>query len=97
MEYFKNVNYPNKTIMRLTKNITGVYATNKALQMVNTKYVVIVNNDVLVTPKWLTNLLECADRDPKIGMVCPVSTNVSCGQEENLGGFDTIDEMIERA
>lgn len=97
MEYFKNVNYPNKTIMRLTKNITGVYATNKALQMVNTKYVVIVNNDVLVTPKWLTNLLECADSDPKIGMVCPVSTNVSCGQEENLGGFDTIDEMIERA
>lgn len=97
IDYFKNVDYSDKTIVRSTKNIGNVYSLDKALQMANTKYVAVVNNDVLVTPRWLDNLLKCAESDSKIGMVCPVSTNVSCGQEVDLGGFDTIDEMIEKA
>lgn len=97
MDYFKSVDYSDKTIVRSTKNIGNVYSLDKALQMADTKYVVVVNNDVLVTPRWLSNLMKCAESNPKIGMVCPVSTNVSCGQEVDLGGFSTIDEMIEKA
>lgn len=97
MDYFKSIDYVDKTIIRFTKNITGVYAIDKVMHMVDTKYLVIVNNDVLVTPKWLYNLKKCADSDSRIGMVCPVSTNITCGQEENLGGFHTIEEMLTKA
>lgn len=97
MDYFESVEYADKTIIRMTKNITAVYGLDKVMHMVDTKYVVIVNNDVLVTPSWLHNLLKCANSDPKIGMVCPVSTNVGCGQEIDLGGFGTINEMIKKA
>jgi GT2 family glycosyltransferase len=36
-------------------------ARNIGLQLVKTEYVVFVDNDVVVTPGWLTNLVNCAE------------------------------------
>lgn len=36
-------------------------ARNTGLAQVNTKYVVFVDNDVIVSPGWLENLIKCAD------------------------------------
>lgn len=96
-EYFKSVEYEPKTIMRVTKNITGVFAVNTVIRMLKAKYLVIVNNDVIVTENWLDNMLKCAESDEKIGIVCPVSTNISNRQEEDLGGFSDLEEMQKKA
>lgn len=97
LEYFESINYENKTVIRMTKNITGVYAMDKILHGLECKYLVIIPNDVIVTQNWLENLLVCAESDESIGMVSAVSTNVSNLQTETLGGFSCIEEMQMKA
>lgn len=96
-EYFESIQYENKSIIQVTKNISGVFCTNYTLTKLNAQYYVIVPNDLVVTPNWLTNLLICAKSDSKIGMINPVSTNVSNCQFENMGGFSSYEEMVEKA
>lgn len=96
-EFFESVEYEPKRIVRMTKNITGVLSVNTVFRLATPKYFVIVNSDIIVTKNWLNNLLACAESDAKIGVICPVSTNISNRQEETLGGFANLDEMQEKA
>lgn len=97
MEYYKTISYKNTKILRISKNITGVLAVNEVMKLIKTEYMVIVNNDIVLTPNWLKNILICVESDKNIGMVCPVSTNISNGQWEDLGGFSTEEEMEKKA
>ncbi|MGN1481234.1 glycosyltransferase family 2 protein [Porcipelethomonas sp.] len=96
-DYFESVEYPKKRVIRFSKNITGVYAVNATMHLLKTKYIVLVNNDVIVTSRWLENLLICAESDESIGMIVPASTNISNLQFESLGGFESIEEMQDKA
>jgi O-antigen biosynthesis protein len=40
-------------------------------------YVVLINSDVVVVPGWLERLLKCADSDPQIGAVNPLTNHAS--------------------
>lgn len=97
LDYFQSLSYEWKKIFRANKNITGVFTLNEMVRRIHDKYFAIVANDIIVTKNWLSNLLRCMESDPKIGMVCPVSTNVSNRQEEALGGFSSLEEMQENA
>ena len=46
---------------------------NLGLARVETPYVCFLNNDILVPPGWLEELLRVAESDPSIGTVCPAS------------------------
>jgi GT2 family glycosyltransferase len=46
-----------------------------------TKYVLLLNNDTIVTAAWLTRMLRAMESDPAIGMVGPVSNFVSGPQQ----------------
>lgn len=96
LEYFRSVKYENKVIYHITKNIGGPFACYISLQHFSSKYYVLIPNDVIVTSRWLNNLLICMESDPAIGFVTPVSSNVSNLQEVNLS-FSTIDEMQKKA
>lgn len=97
LDYFKSVDYENKVIVRVTRNVIGTLPFNRLVFEITTPYVVLIPNDVIVTKNWLENLLECACSDPKIGMVVPASTNISNMQEEYLEGFSDLDEMQRKA
>ncbi len=47
-------------------------ARNLGLHQVNTEYVVFIDNDVIVTPGWLDNLLQCA-QETQATVVCPLT------------------------
>ncbi len=97
LEFYKSIDYESKKIIKITKNISAVFAMNAMMHSVTSEYFVFVNNDVIVTRNWLKNLLICAESNPKIGVVCPVSTNISNNQDETLGGFDDLEEMQVKA
>ena len=97
LEFFKSVDYEPKKIIRITKNITGVFAVNRLIHQLTSEYFAIVNNDIIVTKNWLKNLIICMDSDPKIGAACPVSTNISNNQLEVLEGFSDLEEMQKKA
>jgi len=53
---------------------------NQGIKIAKGDEVLLLNNDVIVTPKWLINLLEALYSSEQIGAVGPV-TNLAPGQE----------------
>jgi GT2 family glycosyltransferase len=93
LDYYKSIEHPRKKIIRVTKNI-GAY--DPSWDHLTGRYIVSIPNDVYVTENWLANMLKCAKSDDRIGMVVPVSSNVSNYQSVDLN-INTIDEMYEQA
>lgn len=95
-DYFKNLEYPLKTIIRVTKNVGTSFPNNILSMDMIGKYLAILPNDVVVTPKWLENILKCMESDPYIGAVNAMSSNVSNLQEKNIE-YHSNEEMMEKA
>ncbi len=49
------------TLLRSKNIATSSQARNKAIELINTKYVAFVDNDTLVTEGWLEPLVNCAE------------------------------------
>lgn len=56
-------------------------AVNTGLMMAKGKTILILNNDVIVTERWLENMLACLHSSPDIGAVGPV-TNYIGGEQQ---------------
>ena len=56
-------------------------AINVGMMMAKGSTIVLLNNDTLVTPNWLTNMLACLNSDDNIGMVGPVTNYISGSQK----------------
>jgi GT2 family glycosyltransferase len=91
--YLLSVEHPRKKIIKFTRNTTKLLC--EALNL-TCSYIVVLNNDVVVTKDWLSNLLACAQSDRRIGIIVPASSNVSNFQEIDLQ-FDDIDDMQRKA
>ena len=92
LEYFKSVDYDNKLIINITQNMGAPFAYQQIIKHIEGRYYVHVPNDVIVTHNWLSNMIRCAESDERIGMVNPVSSNVSNCQDYNFE-FDNYDQM----
>lgn len=71
------------------KNLGFAGGVNAGLQFIssfNWEYACIANNDLLFTPNWLVNLLECIQKSPfdNVGMVGPVSNAAGGSQGTNV-------------
>ncbi len=96
MEFYKSVDYPDKQIIRITKNINANYAFWIAMNNMKSRYCAIVSNDIIVTPNAIDNLFRCISSANDIGWVTPVSSNVSNNQQVGIM-FETEEEMFEKA
>ena len=52
-------------------------AINQGMRVAAGDFIVLLNNDVVVTPGWLGRMLAILSQDHKIGLVGPCSNNVS--------------------
>lgn len=50
---------------------------NQGMQQARGDYIVLLNNDVVVTPEWLSGLLECHASHPLVGIVGPLTNSAS--------------------
>jgi GT2 family glycosyltransferase len=83
--------YENVKVISNEENNGYVGAFNQALDLVEGDHVVSLNNDVIVSPGWLNNLLLCLNNSQdklkiscKVGGVGPVSNDASGLQRVNL-------------
>jgi GT2 family glycosyltransferase len=65
-------------ILETNRGFAG--AINVGMMMAKGKTMVLLNNDTIVTERWLGNMLQCLNSDPKIGMVGPVTNYISGDQ-----------------
>jgi len=92
LEYYKSIDYNNKIIIHIKDNLGAPLAYQQIYKYIEGKYFVHLPNDVIVTNNWLSNLIICAESDDRIGMVNPVSSNVSNLQQVDLE-FSNYSEM----
>ncbi|BBH18687.1 hypothetical protein Back11_00320 [Paenibacillus baekrokdamisoli] len=65
-------------ILETNRGFAG--AINVGMMMAKGTTLLLLNNDTIVTKRWLGNLLDCLHSDPKIGMVGPVTNYISGDQ-----------------
>ncbi len=56
-------------------------------------YILVANNDIVVTKNWLNRMIEIAESDEKIGIVGPISNFVSGIQVDKNAKYNSISEM----
>jgi GT2 family glycosyltransferase/glycosyltransferase involved in cell wall biosynthesis len=52
-------------------------AANQGLRLTSGEFVVLLNSDTVLTRGWLDRLIACAESDPRIGIVGPLSNTAS--------------------
>ena len=64
----KSIN-DNLTYFKLEKNYGYAYANNYVINLINTEYTLLLNNDTIVTGNWLNELISILDTDKTVGAV----------------------------
>ncbi|MBG9588635.1 glycosyltransferase family 2 protein [Cytobacillus firmus] len=90
-EYLKTL--PNSTVIVNEINTGFPGGCNQGFSMAKGEYIVILNNDTVVTKKWLSKLIKWLEIDDKIGIVGPRSNFVLPEQMIHQVPYHTIDEM----
>ncbi|SMB96660.1 Glycosyltransferase, GT2 family [Thermanaeromonas toyohensis ToBE] len=80
-------------LIRHERNLGFAKAVNDGIAVARGRYVVVLNNDVILTPRWLDNLLYCLEAVAGAGMVGPVSANVS-GIQRVDADFSSLEELL---
>lgn len=71
-------------------------ACNYGMKLAKGDCLLLLNNDVIVTHRWLTNLRACLMSRPDRGIVGPMSNYVSGGQLSDLG-YDDLNQFHQLA
>ncbi len=58
-------------VVHNAKNLGYVGTVNHGLKYATAPYVVVMNNDTIVYPGWLSEMIAVAEKDPQIGIVNP--------------------------
>lgn len=64
------------TVLRNADNLGFIKAVNQGMRASRAPYVCLLNNDTVVTPGWLPEMLAVADSDAAIGLVNPSSNTL---------------------
>jgi GT2 family glycosyltransferase/Flp pilus assembly protein TadD len=89
-----------KVIHRLILNEHNVgfpAAVNQAINVAQGQYILLLNNDTVVTLAWLERLIETAESDPRIGIVGPMSNAVSGVQRDTTATYKDLASMHQHA
>ena len=85
--------YPEIRLIRNLKNEGFPAAVNQGIVKAIGDYVLILNNDTIVTEGWLENMIKTAESDSAIGLVGPISNSVSGFQIDVDAKYSSIEEM----
>ena len=91
----KNIkkDFPEVRLIENKENNGFPKAVNQGITSAIGDYVLLLNNDTIVTNGWLEKLFEVAESDKTIGVVGPISNEVSGVQKDKELNYKTIDEM----
>lgn len=70
----------NFRVIRNERNLGFAAAVNQGLRALWSEYVVVLNNDCIVTPGWLERMIAHIEEDPSIGVVAPRTNYASTAQ-----------------
>ncbi len=84
--------FPNLRVVLNDKNLGFAAANNIGLKMATGDYLVLLNNDTVISRGWMTSLLRHLHTDPEIGLVGPV-TNAIANEAKIEVGYQQVEDM----
>jgi len=78
-------NYPEVTVLQNFKNLGFAKAHNQAIKFWDSDYVLIANQDVILTPTYLEKLVSFADKHPEAGSFGGKTLKLTNNEEKKLG------------
>lgn len=83
---------PQVKIIFNEQNIGFAAGNNVGIRAADGQYIVLLNNDTIVTRGWLTALIKHLERAPELGMCGPVTNSI--GNEAKIAvHYDSAEEM----
>ena len=76
-------------LIKNDENLGFAAGNNQGMALAKGDYILLMNNDVVVTPNWLDHMISCAERSPKTGIAGPMSNYVSGPQLVKELNYDT--------
>jgi len=86
-EYLKEVekNFTNLRVTLNESNLGFAAANNIGLRLADGDYLVLLNNDTIVTRGWLSTLIRHLHADASIGLIGPVTNTIGNEAKVNVG------------
>jgi GT2 family glycosyltransferase/Flp pilus assembly protein TadD/MoaA/NifB/PqqE/SkfB family radical SAM enzyme len=79
-------------VVQNKENLGFAAGNNQGMAVAKEDYILLMNNDVVVTPGWLGFLFSCAEQRSKIGIVGPMTNYISGPQHVEKVAYD-IDSL----
>ncbi len=95
LPYLRTVD--NITLVESPVNLGCPVGRSQAMSLARGDFVVLLDNDAMVTPDWLVRMLTHMKGDPQIGILGPRSNYVSGSQLVNSASYKNSYEMIQFA
>ena len=95
LETLKKEHSNIKTIFN-EENLGFACANNQGIEISEGEYVLLLNNDVILTDGWLSRMINVAESDEKIGVVAPCTNHASGRQVVSFAGTEEDDEGIQK-
>jgi GT2 family glycosyltransferase/Flp pilus assembly protein TadD len=91
----EKLNETNASIKIINNNINAGFpkAVNQGISISKGEYIVLLNNDAVVTSGWLDRMISVAESDNTYGMVGPISNSVSWNQIDKEAKYDSLEDM----
>ncbi len=86
--------YPNVRCIFNGRNEGFARAANQGMAAAAGDYLVLLNNDAVVTHGWLSRMIRHLERHPDAGMIGPV-TNLAGNEQKINAGYGGIDQSLD--
>lgn len=85
-------------ILQNKENLGFVKTVNRGLREIIADYVLLLNTDCIVTSRTIKKLISHLEKDEKIGLICPISSNAANLTLEMFDGFtyEQMDRLLEK-
>ena len=80
-------------VIRNATNRGFAAGNNQALSIARGEYVVLLNNDTVVTPGWLDRMIAVLERRPEVGLVGPMTNRASGPQVVEKVGYEKLEDL----
>lgn len=90
--------YSKIKILKNEKNLGFIKTANKGLKESKADYALLLNTDCIIAENTISKLIKHIEKNEKIGLICPISSNAANLTFEMFEGFSymQMDKLLER-
>ena len=90
--------YSKVEIIQNKENVGFIKTVNKGLKKAEADYVLLLNTDCIIANNTIGKLMDHMNKNKKIGLICPVSSNAANLTLEMFDGFSfmQMDKLLEK-